>query len=168
MPNWCGNRLTAGGDAELLSDLRAAVAGATSEGKPMAISFERIAPTPAELVDGEQRSNWRASNWGTKWDPLPESVWVDEEENEGKFVVYFWTAWDPPLEAIDLLASRYPGLDFELVYNESGMGFAGYREWEGGQESDSDEATEPEDAARLLRLCDWESEASEWVDDEDE
>ena len=55
MANWCENRLVARGPAPGLDRLREAVAGIAEDGRPIALSLERIAPTPTQYLDGTAR-----------------------------------------------------------------------------------------------------------------
>lgn len=55
---------------------------------------------------------WRIQNWGTKWNAMPYDEDFEETENE----IRFSTAWSPPIGIVRILASRFPKIDFEIVY----------------------------------------------------
>lgn len=48
----------------------------------------------------------------------------------------FETAWSPPLEWLEAVASQYPTLRFCLRYSEPGMGIQGVAEGEAGRVTD--------------------------------
>ena len=74
--------------------------------------------------------SWCISHWGTKWDIYDT---VANVENHGERIEYgFDTAWSPPINWVVDVASRFPALDFELVYFEGGVGFAGRFRCENG------------------------------------
>ncbi len=120
MPNWCNNKLTIENSSVELKEYL------LKEG----FSFEKIKPTPPEMIDDEDSSwyQWRTDNWGTKWD-------LDEEEQrhtadcllaeDCDYTTMFSTAWAPPLEAINALSRIFPKDKFILKYFEPGIGFAG-------------------------------------------
>jgi hypothetical protein len=121
MPNWCENKLTI---ENCSSELREYLA---NDG----LSFEKIKPTPPEMMDGDNWLSWyqwRIDHWGTKWD-------LDEEEQryvadcliaeDCAYTARFSTAWSPPLEAINALSRIFPKDNFILKYFEAGVGFAG-------------------------------------------
>ena len=118
MPNWCENILT-------IEDCSPELASYLKEN---GFSFEKIKPTPPELLEGSGWYDWRVSNWGTKWD-------LDEQDQRSvaeqlvsdscEFSAIFMTAWAPPCQAIAALSEKFPNDEFVLRYVEFGMGFAG-------------------------------------------
>jgi hypothetical protein len=121
MPNWCENILT-------IEDCSPELASYLKEN---GFSFEKIKPTPPELLEGSGWYDWRVSNWGTKWD-------LDEPEQKdvaahldllmssgSRLSVAFMTAWAAPCQAIAALSKKFPNDEFVLRYVEFGMGFAG-------------------------------------------
>jgi hypothetical protein len=73
-----------------------------------------------EMVDTDWY-NWRINNWGTKWD-----VDIDNDiKEENEFQCYFDSAWSPPTNWLEKVASDFPKLHFILNYEESGCGFKG-------------------------------------------
>lgn len=119
MPNWCENILTIESPSDELQSYL----------QKNSLSFEKIKPTPPELLEGSGWYDWRVSNWGTKWD-------LDEQEQRDVFEQFmlnsepnwqatFITAWAPPCQAIAALSKKFPNDKFVLRYVEFGMGFAG-------------------------------------------
>jgi hypothetical protein len=118
MPNWCENILT-------IEDCSPELASYLKEN---GFSFEKIKPTPPELLESREWYDWRVENWGTKWD-------LDEQDQRSvaeqlvsdscEFSAIFMTAWSPPCQAIAALSKKFPNDEFVLRYVEFGMGFAG-------------------------------------------
>ena len=118
MPNWNENKLSVMDcSPELESYL-----------KENGLSFEKIKPTPPELLEGNGWYNWRLQNWGTKWDlsEQEQREVADQLISESAdFQATFMTAWSPPLQAIAALSEMFPHDQFTLDYFESGCWFAG-------------------------------------------
>jgi len=155
MPNWCENNLKIlSGDKKEIDKMRKAV-----RGKDSVISFEKILPTPTELLKQEvpirnkklskklakkygmpDWYEWRVKNWGTKWD-------LGDEWNEKCYEkwylsskgITFDTAWAPPIPLFIYLSKQYPSIEFKLTYVESGMCFAGYMIIKAGKIIDEEE-----------------------------
>ncbi len=118
MPNWCENKLSVMDcSPELESYL-----------KENGLSFNKIKPTPPELLEGNGWYDWRFENWGTKWD-LSEREQRDVADQLiseiADFQAIFMSAWSPPLQAIAALSEMFPNDQFTLDYFESGCWFAG-------------------------------------------
>ena len=118
MPNWCENILTIEDCSPELEQYL----------KDNGFSFEKMSPTPKELLDGSGWYDWRVENWGTKWDldereqrEVAEQLCADSTD----FSAIFMTAWSPPCRAIAALSKRFPNDGFTLHYLEFGMMFAG-------------------------------------------
>ena len=125
MPNWCDNRLVVEDQTKDFQEF-------VKDG----LSLEKISPTPKEMLDPVLEKAglpdwyaWRAKNWGTKWD-------LEAGEKFKGDILYFSTAWSPPIEAISTLSKRFPTMTFTLDYHESGMGFAGHTAFKSGGVSD--------------------------------
>lgn len=66
--------------------------------------------------------HWSIANWGTKWNAC--DVTQDHIGERG-FIIYFDTAWSPPVPVVEALIDRFPEADIRLSYMEPGVGFAG-------------------------------------------
>jgi len=118
MPNWCENILRIEDCSKELEQYL------TTEG----FSFEKMKPTPPELLAGSGWYDWRVKNWGTKWD-LEEreqkEVTAQLLSDSTDFNAVFMTAWSPPCQAIAALSEKFPDDKFILEYLEQGIGFCG-------------------------------------------
>lgn len=89
---------------------------------------DNMARKIGEII-GEKRDfggyRWQSTMWGTKWDVRGELTEVHPSYLQYRFD----SAWSPPISAFDKIAKDYPDLTFELVYHESGMGYAGRSSW---------------------------------------
>ena len=121
MPDSCQNRLTVSGAADALQSF---VDRVRTEEQPL--SFETIAPTPAELLKGGWYE-WRIDNWGTKWDAEFDDVTEALEIRRTRATYVFLTAWGPPVEWLERASKAYPQLTFRLDYVDQG-GFSGVHE----------------------------------------
>jgi hypothetical protein len=100
------------------------------------IDFAKIVPPPDspayrdEPTQAAARNSpdwwhsWNCDNWGTKWGAY-------NGRQEGN-VLYFDTAWSPPLPVIQKLSEQHPNTKFTLHYVDEGWGFAGSTEFLGG------------------------------------
>lgn len=94
---------------------------------------EWIALRMSKLEDPEQWEDgysWCISHWGTKWDVYEhvsvEQLLVDPDDEERlKYEYRFDTAWSPPIPWLEKVAADWPKLNFELLFCEGGLGFAG-------------------------------------------
>lgn len=94
------------------------------------IDFEKIVPPPEDPAYKDMpnqdvaRSNpnwwytWNHDHWGTKWNAY-------ETRQKDDNVIYFETAWSPPIPVIIELAKKYPDVEFILEYIDEGWFFAG-------------------------------------------
>lgn len=122
MPNWCENRLAISGD---VADVKTFIKKGLGENGNWGL--DNYYPMPKELMDNGEWYGWRTSNWGTKWDVDANDVSEDDD------VIYFLSAWSPPIEWLDKVASDNPHLSFRLTYVEGGNWFAGIREFQYGE-----------------------------------
>lgn len=145
MPNWTANaaRLTPTDEAS-----RNLIAAIAAEAKGDGNIFQLVKPCPQALVDtvagfgpgleGQHAINiarygfsdwyaWRIEHWGTKWDACN----IDAElAADGSLVLYFDTAWSPPVGVYVELHAR--GVSVRASYAEAGVGFLGA--WIDGQD----------------------------------
>ena len=128
MPNWCSNELKVTGPDV---DIKAFIEKARGyypwfnnhELRPL--NFHSLVPIPEQVLKAgyeEAGYNWEKANWGCKWgacitevaDVCPDCV-----------MYFFDTAWSPPIEFITTVAKQWPSLQFEMSYDEPGIGFSG-------------------------------------------
>ena len=152
MPNWCWNNLTVSGDEKELQDF--VEKSTTQEGRDF--SFNGTFPMNDDLdisagthnTDQEEQRvlnkglyghsnwyDWRISEWGTKWDA--DEAQVSDHNENNYFHVSFQTAWAPPIDWLKNIAMDYPNLEFELEYDEEGMGFGGTFTIQGDDQQDA-------------------------------
>lgn len=183
MPNWCDNTLTVHGDEDALKRFMAAVAeqpdADTAHLKDptslSVLSFHTILPCPQELLDtmagfpvpkGEPERiakygakdwyDWRVAHWGTKWDVCDPRL----EYGDDTAVYEFETAWSPPRQLVEHLATVYPDLLFHLSYDEPSLDFGGYVVHIGGVQADILEGCSPSNAVARNAFADWK--VDEW------
>ena len=66
--------------------------------------------------------DWSVTKWGTKWNGGEVDVESLEPES---FTIYFSTAWSPPVPVIEAMCVRFPEIEAEMSYAETGCWFAG-------------------------------------------
>jgi len=92
--------------------------------KENGLSFEKIKPTPPELLEGNGWYDWRLQNWGTKWDVGGETAGHVDRLSENSVYFAFESAWSPPVEFYSFLVEEL-GFTVDAMYYEPGMNFAG-------------------------------------------
>lgn len=112
MPNWCGNDLIVEGSgaSQFYQDC-------LNESREF--SLNTLVPLPKEQENNWY--DWHIAHWGTKWDVEA----TLHNQSSDKVEISFSSAWSPPTEWVNNVADRYPDLTFTLLYEESGMCFAG-------------------------------------------
>jgi len=98
--------------------------------------FPEIAEEQKRLYGVVGWYDWCITYWGTKWDADFDDVQYVENDETGIIMIYFESAWSPPVNWLEYVQENVaPDLDFEMYYEEPGMGFAGtsgtYRDEEG-------------------------------------
>ena len=63
---------------------------------------------------------WATKNWGTKWNPYPESIDMERESDE-RVKVEMKTAWGLPIEIINFVIKKYNVKVSGETQNEDGM-----------------------------------------------
>jgi hypothetical protein len=138
MANYCSNQLKILGDEEELQEFMKAFASKNKR-KDNIFSFESIVPIPQNIYRGNigkeeiekyGRENcwydWCLRNWGTKWNPYPDTCNIDyDEQEEGIVELSFDTAWSPCTTFIKNASKKFKDLTFLLKYEEVGMRFTG-------------------------------------------
>ena len=184
MPNWCANTLVLKHEDPAMIK-RAEDAFARGE------FCQEFVPCPQELRDTSApnrnedvdalvekygHADWYSFNvneWGTKWDfGSPDGI-NDVQENE--IVLYFDSAWAPPIRLMERLEEL--GFEVDMMYYEPGLAFCGrykdgnddYYEYTdmNADEIDIEIPSEINEAFNIAEnVRDWEAENAE--EDEDE
>lgn len=75
---------------------------------------------------------WHCQYWGTKWNSYDPSV--DEDGSDGKWVVWFDTAWAAPHPVIEALAAKFPDVYIDHRWADEDIGSnAGIRKYKAGK-----------------------------------
>jgi hypothetical protein len=83
--------------------------------------------------------SWTSDIWGTNG-TCRSAGWMSRARAEKRGavnVVYFDTAWAPPLPVVIALSARFPSLTLRLTYSESQICFKGFSTCRAGEEIDS-------------------------------
>ncbi len=134
--------------------------------KPTDIETYQLQKDPKHdnsIIDfkGDNWYDWNVRNWGTKWDvavrdgeEYPETELMEEDETS--LAYRFNTAWSPPVEAIDKLATQYPQCEITLSYEEE-TGWGGevlFTEGEMTTVEEYDNKCRDCDALNTMEYCD--------------
>ena len=150
MPNWCDNTVMIKGPKEEIVKLRDKLQDYSDKS---VFNFEAILKCPQELraesapQRNEQRAailkkkygasdwyDWSNEHWGTKWNASDSTITVEYDDEDNYVVSYsFQTAWAPPLPLYEALAEQNPNINMYVCFDESGMGFAGWRYYRDGE-----------------------------------
>lgn len=132
MPNHCSNMLKVSGPEASLNRFKYTVLKKGDPKDGTYLDFEELAPLPI-TEDESWPIQVTTDAWGTKWNAYDASIGiVDNPQNE--FLIYFSTAWSPPITAIISGSKLFPNLDFVLLYFEGGMGLGGIIHIKNGME----------------------------------
>lgn len=148
MPNWCINLLEVQGPPSLVEAFMNNASGYNTAGRqPLKLqeefgeggeegraplSLHQLEPEPQHVSYTEHVLPWRRACWGIKWD-LGEDV-RQERPEPGRVTYRFDTPWGPPLEALQRIVRRFPGLSWALRYVEQGNALYGNTGWQDGQQ----------------------------------
>ena len=140
MPNYCGNSvILRHDDPAMISRAKEAFVRGEflNEFIPVPWDLQIVSgrlsdPVEQELLEVKEEANKKkygystwydfcVSEWGTKWDVGGSQGINDVSENE--LVVYFDSAWSPPVPAYERLEEL--GFTIYAMYYEPGMGYAG-------------------------------------------
>ena len=135
MPNWCSNKMVIRGGKE---DIQAVLDFISPDPSKDEFDFEKVIPVPPALTEVESNNNaypmeyfeslrralcgypscyeFCVSEWGTKW--IPDDVTIDRPSG----VVYFSTAWCPPLGIFLELSRKFPSVVLFTRSFEGGCG----------------------------------------------
>ena len=146
MPNWCSNEVEIYGEKE---DIAKFVEECFTDfkGTPV-LDFNKVMPEPdydKPQKDGTHNNgvqkelhdvmpdwwNWRNTNWGTKWNLVPDpegnlTGYELVEHGEDFLQLEFETAWSPPAGIYDTIFEKYPDLTVSWFYREDGCQLAGW------------------------------------------
>ena len=150
MPNWCMNRLeVTGSEAEVkrFRELAEDPKGECSqryapypgislkdqegEKEGTVLCFNKLRPVPAELQAKEYDKGgyeWEVKNWGCKWGASSAEVDDNSIKECGLLSYSFDTPWGPPEALMGHISELFPGLEFELEWEEHWK-----RVWRGGK-----------------------------------
>ena len=119
MPNWCKNTLRVRSkNAEAMS--RFLEVSSTVDNKFM-LNKAYPKPKKTDSIEGVSLTKWCEINWGTKWDVEGEIKITSNTEVE----IAFESAWNPPVEWLEHIATQFLDCKFFLQYREEGCGFEG-------------------------------------------
>jgi hypothetical protein len=116
------------------------------------LDFEKIVPL------GEPNEDWYEQHWnewGTKWNAVDCII----EDYDEYIIVWFETAWSPPIPIMKALTKQHKGLSFHMEYNEGGVGFRGVFESQDGEVIRDDCRDMTEDDFKELGFIDEEENA---------
>lgn len=74
---------------------------------------------------------WRAQNWGTKWNAS--EVELSEHHETGEPVIWFETAWAPPMPIIEKLSREFPEAVIRIDFSIEGSFVYGHYTFQGGE-----------------------------------
>ena len=154
MPNWCNNtieirhsdpamleRVKKGyAEGKLLNEflpipeeLNIVAGRVGDDNDPKQIALEAAEKSNLEKYGHANWYDWCVANWGTKWDVgLDSATDFQPEEIPGGLVLYFDSAWAPPVGAYEMLVDKF-GFSIRAYYYEPGMAFCGV--WEDGDDN---------------------------------
>ena len=172
MPNWCCNSLRVLGAKELVEDFCKTQFSIDEDTKEEVLDFSKLIPEPTfdnadeqNLYDNGNWYGWRCNNWGVKWNAnmnyVDKNIGTDEI---GEMTISFDTAWTTSTAWFEKLCEKYPTLDMELAYHETGMGFRGFTTNVNGVAQDSSWDMTKEDLEELGYEDD---EEDSWEDESD-
>jgi hypothetical protein len=96
-----------------------------------------------DLATGDEWYEWNCRNWGTKWE-IGDKATLDLEvmgelsfddkpvENSLELVYAMYSAWSPPVEALNSLAEQYPTIKISLSSIDENDCFAMSAFWQDG------------------------------------
>lgn len=119
MPNWVSNTLRViKGDAKEIFDF--------VRTEKSVFDFNKLIPMPDSIENAKEtvvRQSgfevpawyaWSIDNWGTKWNACD----AEYSTKDPGHVIWFDTAWNPPVPVFDALAKRFPGHEVVIHSDE--------------------------------------------------
>jgi hypothetical protein len=152
MPNWCNNQLVVTGVSHRIENFSQLEEFRAQSSDPQSLLvFSKLVPEPGKPDDADYDwYSWRVENWGSKWEPDCQ----DRQEEEGALRYLFQTAWSPPEAWVLKVSEMFPALEFEIEYDEPGMGYAGRSVFRGGTQIEEVEI----DIKEIYPDWDWDQE----------
>lgn len=154
MPNWCTNNIIIQGSSEDVDFMLNAIKD-EQDRSPISLNSiikmpealqgtapqkdEEIAEENIKLYGHSDWYNWRVTNWGTKWDVQANIVYDRTMINLPGYrtvQISFDSAWSPPIEAINVMAKRFPNVKILHTFDERGVDFSGWRYYDSGEIAD--------------------------------
>ena len=144
MPNACDNRLAIAGPPAVVMALVRAL-----ESEDAALDFERLLPTPRDLLDGGDYDasgiadglpgwyQWRREHWGVKSNAS--GVTRRGYGRTGRVRYRFNTPYGPPIEFLDAVAGMAPEIEMDLRFDVELLG-GGIARWRSGRCLEYEEA----------------------------
>ena len=157
MPELLDNRLTITGDPDMLDRL----AEELDDGQGNPFELTQLAPLQAQDERSLEAQDERLALWGSDRLFAAERSRPDPET----LVYTFESAYSPPRTALELLALRYEGLRFALVWADWGSVTVGVTVYDGWLGRSDTLACTPAERVRLLRASGWETMAEAWLDE---
>lgn len=142
MPNYCHNTLIFNSDKDTILQLKSDIINNDNM-----LSFEKLLPTPVELITKNIKSNdellilqqkygydnwynWRIANWGTKWDAIDSVINFEDQNNIN---ISFETAWCPPMNWLFYTIEKYNKLNVTIKFIDEMGGLIGLYKIENGE-----------------------------------
>src|SRR4051794_35648219 len=124
MPNWCNNTLEVTGTAQDVQRFKDKAVGhhpwSKDPDEPNVLNFHSLVPVPDSILAlpyEDAGYDWEIKHWGCKGGSCEARL----EEEEGRLVYTFDTAWSPPIKLFETVAHNWPALRFTLQYEEPGV-----------------------------------------------
>lgn len=118
MPNWVSNtlRVIKGDPKEIFEFVRT---------EKSVFDFNTLVPMPAQIKNSNEEVgmcglkvpawyDWSCENWGTKWNACDSQYSTKDPEH----VIWFDTAWSPPVSVFEALAMRFPAHEIVIHADE--------------------------------------------------
>jgi hypothetical protein len=112
MPNWAYCELYISGNET--NNVLTLIRGKTP------FDFEKIIPTPKKFLKDDRWYNWRTKHWGTKWNTERVDIIITGPKSA---MLYFNTAWSPPIPIIAELSKKFKKVRFRLYSWEGGNSY---------------------------------------------
>jgi len=117
MANDCWNSVTISGDIDTIKKIESKF-NSLGDNPLNYKNYQKLFDTDVTDVQDE--------DWGPKW--FTPSVKIVDD----KLIIKGDSAWSPASPLFELISNEY-GVDCELIYEETGMDFAGVMKWESGK-----------------------------------